>query len=73
MGGGMGGKMKEWPSERDGDEKKKKVGRTRGKKKKARDSSVVVSHAWPSIFNEAKVNVFSCSFTHSRNPNHAPS
>lgn len=43
----------------------------RKKKKRARDSSVMVSHVWPSIFNEAKVNVFSCSFTHRRNPNHA--
>ncbi len=49
----------------------KKVGRIRGKKEQARDSSVMVSHAWSSIFNEAKVNIFSCSFTRRRNPNHA--
>lgn len=27
------------------------------------DSSVMVSYGWSSIFNETKVNVFTCSFT----------
>lgn len=43
----------------------------RKKKEQVRDSSLVVSHVWPSISNEAKVNVFSCSFTHRRNPSYA--
>lgn len=28
-----------------------------------KDSSVMVSYGWSSIFNETKVNVFTCSFT----------
>lgn len=71
-----GGKIKEWQREGRRERGESQNGEYEGVKKKkkkeqARDSSVMVSHAWPSIFNEAKVNVFSCSFTHRTNPNHA--
>lgn len=46
-------------------------GEEKGKRLKE-DSSVMVSYAWSSIFNEAKVNVFTCSFTR-KTPQSCPS
>lgn len=35
----------------------------KGRQMEKEDSSVMVSYGWSSIFNETKVNVFTCSFT----------